>query len=288
MEIPGWEPLGSVPARQLTEARRLLHHAAQLVAAVGRSLVPARPDDGHTSLDWHRPSSSFAGRDAPGSRPWRASLRPADLSLAVLAEGEEVGRLALAGRTRREAFAWLADRARALGAPDERLGLDPPYALPPHAVLSGAAFAAPADGSLVELARWFADADALLRGAADGWIGAAPVRVWPHHFDIGSVLPLGPPSGEDAPQIGVGVSPGDDEIAEPYVYVTPWPAPSVDESLPGLPAGGRWHREGWTGAVLTGTEVVGAGEGPAQSAAAHAFLKGAVDVLRARHEKRGA
>jgi hypothetical protein len=168
------------------------------------------------------------------------------------------------------------------------LGQDAPYTLPAHAVLRGAGFAAPADGSLVELGRWFVDADALLRGVAAGWSGAAPVRVWPHHFDIGSVLPLGPPGGENAPQIGVGLSPGDEEIAEPYLYVTPWPPPPAGESWPDLPGGGRWHREGWTGAVLTGSEVVDAGGGAAQAAAASAFLTGAVDVLRARHEKRGA
>jgi hypothetical protein len=288
MEIPAWETLGNVPARQLREARLSSHHAVQLVAAVGRSLVPARPDDGHTSLEWHEPSRSLVGEEAPGTRPWRAALRPADLSLAVLAEGAEVGRLALAGRTRREAFAWLLEQARALDASAERLGQDAPYALPAHAVLSGAGFAAPADGSLVELARWFADADALLRGVAGGWTGSAPVRVWPHHFDVGSVLPLGPPGGENAPQIGVGMSPGDEEIAEPYLYVTPWPPPPAGESLPDLPGGGRWHREGWTGAVLAGSEVVDAGGGAAQAAAASAFLTGAIDVLRARHEKRGA
>ncbi len=141
-------------------------------------------------------------------------------------------------------------------------------------------FAAPADGSLVELARWFADGEALLRGVAEGWAGAAPVRVWPHHFDVGSVLPLGPAAGESAPSIGIGLSPGDEGIDEPYLYVTPWPAP---ETLPELPAGGRWHREGWTGAVLTGSEIVAAGAGEPQVALATAFLTGTVEVLRSRH-----
>lgn len=139
-------------------------------------------------------------------------------------------------------------------------------------------------GSSARLARWFADGDAQLRPLAASWPGAAPVRVWPHHFDIGSVLPLGDGHGEDAPSIGAGLSPGDDGIPEPYLYVTPWPAPPAD-ALPSLPAGGRWHREGWTGAVLTGGEIVAAGEGTAQAEAARAFLAGMVEALRARHER---
>jgi len=278
VKVLGWEPLGSVPAQRLAEARLTLHHAVQLVAAVGRSLVPARPDDGHTSLEWRSPAHAFAGQEVPGSRPWRAVLGADDLSLAVFAEETELGRLALAGVTVREAFAWLVEQARGLGAPAERLNLETPYTLPAHGVGAGAALAAPSDGSLVEVARWFANADGLLRGVAAGWAGSAPVRVWPHHFDVGSVLPLGPAAGESAPSIGVGLSPGDEGIAEPYFYVTPWP---VREPLPALPAGGRWHRAGWTGGILTGSEVVAAGGGEAQAAAASAFLSGTVEALRA-------
>jgi hypothetical protein len=162
------------------------------------------------------------------------------------------------------------------------LRLETPYVIPEHPVGSGAPFTTGADGALAELARWFTVGDGLVRAVAAGWPGAAPVRVWPHHFDVGSVLPLG--GGKGAPTIGVGLSPGDEEIAEPYLYVTPLPRPPAD-SLPELPAGGRWHREGWTGAVLTGTEIVAAGSGAAQTALASAFLTRTAEMLRARHER---
>jgi hypothetical protein len=116
--------------------------------------------------------------------------------------------------------------------------------------------------------------------------GAAPVRVWPHHFDVGSVLPLGAGDGDEAPSIGVGLSPGDEGIPEPYFYATPWPPPGADEPLPDLASPGRWRREGWTGAVLTGSDLVAAGDGRAQAARASAFLAEAVSALRALHEQR--
>ena len=282
MKTLGWEPLGKVSPPQLAEARVLLHHAVQLVAAVGRCLVAPRPDDGHTSLEWRAQARALAGQEVPGPRPWRAALRPDELSLAVLARDAEVSRFALSGRTQAEAFAWLVGRAGDLGAPVERLRLEAPYAIPEHPVGGGAPFTPGADGSPAEVARWFADGDALVRAVAFGWPGATPVRVWPHHFDVGSVLPLGDGHGEDAPSIGVGLSPGDEGIPEPYLYVTPWPPP---ESLPDLPAGGRWHREGWTGAVLTGSEIVAAGGGAAQAAEASAFFTGTVETLRAWHER---
>jgi hypothetical protein len=285
MSQSAWERLGKVAPTQLAPARLLLHHAAQLVAAVGRSLVPARPDDGHTSLEWRAEPRGLAGEEVPGARPWRAVLNLEETWVEVLVGTTVVDRLPLQGHSRREAFEWLDERAGGLGAPAGRLSLEAPYALPAHPFGAGVAFEAPADGSLAEVARWFASADAVLREVARSWPGSAPVRVWPHHFDVGSVLPLGGGQGEDAPTIGIGLSPGDEAIAEPYFYVTPWPVPAAGESLPSLPAGGRWHREGWTGALLTGSEVVAAGAGPAQAAAASAFLAGAVSVLRARHDK---
>jgi hypothetical protein len=288
MPDTAWESLGRLSPRELVPARLLLHNAAQLAAAVGRSLVPARPDDGHTSLAWIASPRGLASQDVAGARSWRALLglgEPAP-ALVVLAGGAEVDRLALEGRTRREAFEWLDARARALGAPVSRLNLSAPYALPAHPFGASDPFTSPGEVAVAELACWFADGDAVLRAVAAGWPGSTPVRVWPHHFDVGSVLPLGAETTESAPSVGIGLSPGDEGITEPYFYVTPWPPPPPADELPTLPSGGRWHREGWTGAVLTGSDVVAKGDGAAQAAAVKTFLAGCLQVLRARYDAR--
>jgi hypothetical protein len=281
-----WEVLGGVSPRQLAEARLLLHHAVQLVAAVGRALVPPAPDDGHTSLEWLPSAGCLAGRPVPGPQPWRAALRLDEPALVILSDGTTAAHVALAGLTRLEAFSWLLHVAEDLGGAAERLQLDAPYEVPEHAVGSGVPFPGAGRPALAEVARWVANADALLRETAGAWPGAAPVRVWPHHFDIGSVLPLTAGRGEHDPSIGIGLSPGDDAVAEPYLYVTPWPPPGPGP-LPELPAGGRWNRERWTGALLTGSEIVSAGGGEAQATRASAFLSGAIEALRPRSERRG-
>jgi hypothetical protein len=282
VQLVAWQALGTVPPLALVEERRVLHHAAQLVAAVGRSLVPPRSDDGHTSLEWV--AGALVGQQVPGRHPWVAALRPSELSLVVAAEGAEVRRMVLAGRTRDEASAWLSSVADGLGVRAGLLKLDAPYRIPDHPVGAGAPFPA-VTRKLAELGRWFANGSALLHATASPWPGAAPVRVWPHHFDVGSVLPLAASHGEDSPSIGIGLSPGDEGIAEPYLYATLWPAPDA-ESLPPLPAGGHWNRAGWTGAVLTGSEITAAGDGASQAAEAGAFLASAVEVLRELHARR--
>jgi len=64
----------------------------------------------------------------------------------------------------------------------------------------------------------FAAGDAAMRDFAPG---EQPV-LWPEHFDLGISLQ----------EVNYGVSPGDDHVPEPYVYVGPW-APR---------AGGFWNR----------------------------------------------
>src|SRR5262249_4520783 len=126
---------------------------------------------------------------------------------------------------------------------------------------------------LGELGGWFASGGAGLRDVA------APFLVWPHHFDLGTIVFLDPP-GEHARQIGVGMSPGDGSYAEPYFYVTPFPI-ADGVPWPPLAGGGVWRRQGWKGAVLTASVLVAAGDASARRGHAREFLSSA--LAGARH-----
>jgi hypothetical protein len=85
------------------------------------------------------------------------------------------------------------------GDPDRPLGVEPEAA---HVV-----------------GRWFALGARLLDGVtARAAAGDEPTeaQLWPEHFDL--ALSIGP----DGARANVGVSPGDGDHAEPYVYVGPW------------------------------------------------------------------
>jgi hypothetical protein len=85
---------------------------------------------------------------------------------------------------------------------------------------------------------------------------------------------------DKARQIGFGMSPGDASYAQPYFYVTPWPIPA-GASLPPLAAGGHWHSQGFTGAVLTGEAVVAAPSATEQQDRVANFLRSAIEASRA-------
>ena len=47
-----WQTLGTVPAADLVEAKVQLHWAAQIVAALGNTLIKTMPDDSQSNLGW--------------------------------------------------------------------------------------------------------------------------------------------------------------------------------------------------------------------------------------------
>ena len=97
--------------------------------------------------------------------------------------------------------------------------------------------------------------------------GASPVRCWPHHFDIATLISLEGGDPEHARSIGVGLSPGDESYAEPYFYVSPWPYPESDR-LDDIAPIGRWHTAGFVAYVVIGSEFAGGFDGGAAVASA--------------------
>jgi thiamine pyrophosphate-dependent acetolactate synthase large subunit-like protein/nitrite reductase/ring-hydroxylating ferredoxin subunit len=210
----------------------------------------------------------------------RVGLRVADLTLLVLKDDSERASLALSGQTLSQALDEL--RARLVST----LGRDVPqlallsHEMPAHPVDKGAAFdLAGREASLPELARWIANAHDALSGFVKGNAKASPVRLWPHHFDMASLI--ADEAGGDPEQqksVNVGLSFGDGSYPEPYVYVSPWPYPASRNETPRL-SHGHWHSEGFFAAVFRGSEIVGAGS-QGQAERVEQFLAQAHELCR--------
>jgi hypothetical protein len=245
-----WERTGSIDPRALVDARLQLHWLAQAVAGVGRTLHKPRADDSHTSFTWAPALDALVQEPLDGIT---CGIRPRDLTLIVI--GATASKLALHGRTLDDAFAFLESHfGQMLKRPDVEL--------PDHMVARGGRFDADM-AHLAELSRYYRDAALVLEDLG-------PVRCWPHHFDIATLIALG--AGRT---IGVGLSPGDATFPEPYYYVTPWPYPDAAR-LRALKVG-RWNTTGWTGAMLTATEFACFDE---QEAMVRAFIADALAQCR--------
>jgi hypothetical protein len=280
----GWQALGSIAPRDLVAARLELHHAAQLATAPAVTWLRAAPDDSHPNLGWNDALGELVGRLAPTPVPRAVALTLAPPRLRILAaRGEGVAELRLAGTTRDEAWRWLESTLRELGSVPPPAGLRrADYDLPAHPVAAGAPFGAADANAYAELARWFGNANALLREVAGRHATASAPRCWPHHFDLATRIDVErDASGAASRSIGVGLSPGDESYPEPYWYVGPWPAPPASQ-LPRL-ASGHWHSEGFVAAVLPGSAIVAAGGAAGQAALVRRFVDEAVAASFALH-----
>ncbi len=244
-----WIPIQAISASKLTDARLQLHHAAQLATAAGISYLEKKPDDSHTNLEW-LPALSALASNPVGEKNLRVAVRPREFAVMVVATPDlPLTEFALDGRTFDEAARWLRARLGQYGLDPARFTTARHYTIPPHPVDDGHAFNPDAD-ALGELAHWYRDASVVLGEFAKQFDGASPVRCWPHHFDIATLIDRG-----EGKSVGLGLEPGDDSYAEPYWYANAYPAPQFDGTLPPLEGNGTWHTTGWTGAVLVGSRM---------------------------------
>lgn len=274
-----WIKLGSVAPLKLEDARKETHAACQLTSAAGKVFLPPATDYSHHALSWVADKGVAVTNLIDTERPFivGVSFEPFTLFTAN-DKGEEQKEINLAGKKVTEAFDWIRDQARDAGLNPDLMKLEVDR-LPDTLAEENARF----DGEDLAKARGeiknvFANADLLLRTAIANVKGASPVLLWPHHFDIASLVVL-KGEGESMTSVGLGLSPGDSGYAEPYYYATPWPYPD-EKDLKEPPPFGEWHTLGWIGAVLTSTAIIAEGDGEAQATAATQFIKGAYESLK--------
>jgi hypothetical protein len=271
-----WQRLGAFPATALRRARLQAHAALQPLVQVTRGYVPSRGDDSHNSFSWSpRLNALLSGEIAAGTLPFRLGLRLSTLTLlAVGRDSIELGSSSLHGKTLSQERTWLSFRLAEAGLDWVVLEKPVHYRIAANEFLEGLPFEVTEE--LSELARYFGNAALVLNGIAEALPGASPVRCWPHHFDIATLQPLGNEQGS----LRVGLSPGDDSYDQPYFYAAP-SAVNSSMALPVMKSGGQWHTENWTGAVLTGEDIVRQGDAGEQAAFVTTWLNEAIEAARA-------
>lgn len=214
-----WDAIDPVQALHLADARQQVHHAAQLVTALGISFLPAASDDAHTNLGWVPPIGALKSRGvpAPGGEVHLA-LRVADLTLLVRADGRTLAEVPLHNMTIAAAQVAVANHVTALGVNGGRYTLRRHFEIPTHAVAEGAAFDASDRPAFHALAASLANANGVLGALASKRAGSE-VRLWPHHADLATLFTVSP-----GRTTGAGLALGDGYYSEPYFYVNAYPA----------------------------------------------------------------
>jgi len=233
-----WTRVGLADPCTLTTERTVLHHAIQLLAAFGQTLVEPRPDDSHRSARWDPSTRAF--RTDATDEGLEAGISLVPFRLELWRSGHPQAGTALDDLTSEDGLAWLRSAVHEeIGDPAPDFTL-PDWDLPPRDA-DGETFRV-SEEAREEFARWYDNAHRLLTEVANRTAGASEVRCWPHHFDIATLVtyPVDDAArqGDDGEPryIGIGLSPGDADYPQPYLYVNAWPAPDSD-ALPPLVRG---------------------------------------------------
>ncbi|MDZ4770734.1 MAG: DUF5996 family protein [Chloroflexota bacterium] len=215
-----------------------LHDAAQVVGGVQRALLPKRHNSQHLPLQ-------------PIPMGIHTQTIPGGLSLSLdygegrlLFETPGLGSksIALEGLNGDKLMNEVIKLMRQAGF-DQEVPLEAPLTTPMQ--IDGtiaAGYAAVQYAVFTGLARFKARIEGRF----------SPIVVFPHHFDISTVIfaPGNVEMDEGGAHLNFGFAPfTDGQYEHPYLYAYAHPFPE-DFAYSALPGAAYWHREGWTGAVL--------------------------------------
>jgi len=207
----------------------------------------------------------------------RVGLRLSGLALIVMRNDLELDTYELAGRRDSMVGVWLDSALRALGL-KAATEVTLPYTIPSHPVARGSAYSFSGESeSFGELVGWFDAAADLLDEVKTGYTEGRVdlVQCWPHHFDMATVIAFDPAGAENGRSVGIGLSAGDHYYPQPYIYVSPYPAPK-GAALPPL-ALGHWNTEGFVGAIALGESILALDD---RRSGALDFVRSAYDASR--------
>ena len=273
-----WRRLDPIPFDEIGKARAMVHEAIQLIASTGISYVQKRQDDSHTNCEWSRSLKSFVGNVFGEQNKICLGLNVSELKLILLKENWTIiEELNLNDKNLDDVLAWMKNNFESNGLDFNKFTFDKHYEIPVNNVSSGGKFAIENKHAFQELSDYYANADLILRTYIGEMSNATPVRCWPHHFDIATLLNIGE---EKLQSFGIGMSPGDKSNNEPYFYVTMWPYPNLEKDLLQELLIGKWNVEGWIGTSLTASEIIKKSDEQSQSEMVFNFFTNSVSAIK--------
>jgi hypothetical protein len=180
------------------------------------------------------------------------------------------------------AYALAAERYAELGVNTTGILPEMHSEIPENNLAHGEAYKKPTDDILLELSKYRHNSHIIFSFLSSKFKNSEPVRIWPHHFDTGTIIPVEKDNnGDISKSLGLGLAIADIAItSEYYFYVTPWSENlKINyESLPSLTNNGKWHIQNWNGAYLTISDVLKKETEEEQVEMVNGFLISAIDA----------
>ena len=223
-----------------------LHQLAQLLAKAGRTFVPKKDDDSHTSLSFD-PMGQRILTHPFGDNPRSLGFDLSNQSFMWVGPNRwQIDLVKLAGQTIKEledALAKILEESK-FDSDDYREDLH--FYIPDYKDLP-TTFDPLDEQALGEWMYYRRLANQVGNALLAYLQTSGAVRIWPHHFDTGVYTMVG-----GWINIGYGFAPADGIVNTPYFYLSGHPNHgAIDYSKADQLSAGQWKTDGeWKGAVL--------------------------------------
>lgn len=254
-----WRVFDEVDFVKLNNCKSQCHIALQSVAAIGRKFLQSLESDENATLSWIPGLTRLSGKWVEGSSTFRVSLSFEAFRIYLVDEKvNTISVFDLNGQNQNQLLVWLEEQVGKLQLGAGNLTLNLPYIIPDYGMTNADAFSA--DTAVTsELAKYFHNSFISIRDVVNNkGFSDFEIKTWPHHFDQACSITIKDTGDiETNSTVSFGMSPGDEEFAQPYFYVNSWP--HIETSKFGvLNNGAVWHEGSWTGAILMAENVINA------------------------------
>ncbi|NOQ23828.1 MAG: hypothetical protein GQ564_00560 [Bacteroidales bacterium] len=275
-----WKLLTSQFNIDLQEALLQQHHAAQFIAMVGKYLVPQQADDSNTNMLYSLEQELLIGNKL--SNGMHIALHLADLKLNIEDENfSSKHEISLKGKTKNQVFNELKQVLEKFDINVTSLVNELHYEIPAHNLDKGLVFNILDMESFRENTFYRINAEIIINDIASDFDSASTVRIWPHHFDTGSYIPLEfDAKNEITKSINIGWAIPDEMINEPYYYLSLWTKNTVVDfnKLP-APDAGEWITTGWNGGILKLSDILKKTSSKSQYDHVKTFFNSGIKIL---------
>lgn len=275
-----WQNLTLPFNNNLNDSLKQQHHAAQFIALVGKYLIPQLPDDSNTNMLFSLKHEFMVGNKLPNGI--HIALYLQNLILHFLDENfRSKHSISLNGKSKNQVFEELKQTLATFGNDVSKFTKELHYEIPSHDLDNGSTFNIDDSESFSENILYRHNSEIILNNIATDFSNASSVRIWPHHFDTGSYIPIEFNSkNEVVKSFGIGWAVPDSMINEPYYYLSFWSENSIDDfnQLP-LPDAGEWITTGWKGGVLKLSDLIKEKTSKSQYELVKTFFHSGIKIL---------
>ncbi|SHJ07135.1 hypothetical protein [Pseudozobellia thermophila] len=225
---------------------KMIHLAAQYLATAGISFLDKKDDDSHTNLGFDA-QKGFLETWPLNEEGNKIVLDYLQFSLHWVSNDAVRTTLLLDGKTHGEIVNWLTELTKGL-SPDRVYKYDLHYDLPYDRITDDFVFSKPSQEQLGKMLGYRRIALHAMQNVVYAMNLSTPIRVWPHHFDIGGYETIN--SGKNI-GVGFGMAIPDTMIDDFYLYASGYRGhEGIDTSKFSALSNGEWRNDGFKGAVL--------------------------------------